>query len=252
MGRRKRSARRLVGAREAIAIAPTLGGVVRHVRTRKGWTQRHLGGLVGVEQSWISEIESGKGGGVPLDLWVALGLAIGRPLAVGLTAALEPERRLADAGHLEMQEAVLAMTARHGWRGSFEVRTRASAHAGSVDVLVRDDAARRLLVLECWNTFGDLAAAARSTDRKVVEAAEAAIAIGGEQPYAVHACWLVRPTAANRELIRRYPGIFRARFTGSSLAWSRTLNEGIAPPAEPGIVWFDPARRHTVRVRLRV
>lgn len=234
-----------------MAIAATLGGQVRRGRICKRWTQRNLASLVGIEQSRQSEIERGLGAGAPLEVWIALGIALERPLALGFSAALRPEERLADAGHLDMQEAVLAMVARHGWAGRFELRTRMTDHSGSIDVMVRDDLRRRLLVFECWNTFGDLGAAARSTDRKVLEAGDVAVAIGGEHPYAVHACWLVRPSAANRELVRRYPGIFRARFPGSSLAWSRTLNDGDAPPAEPGMVWLDPAARRAVPARLR-
>ena len=73
----------------------------------------------------------------------------------------------------------------------------------SADLAIRDDAGRRLLVLECWNRFGDLGAAARSSSRKLVEVAGLAAAIGGERPYNVGLCWLIRLTAENRVLLRR-------------------------------------------------
>lgn len=250
MAERRRVDRRISGAREAIAVASTLGGVVKAERVRKRWTQARLAGLVGIEQSRQSEIERGLGAGAPLDLWIALGIALDRPLAIAFTQVRDPEARLADAGHLEIQEAVLWMTTRRGGHGSFELRTRASETSRSIDVLVRDDTVRRLLVLECWNRFGDLGAASRSTDRKVIEAADIAVAIGGDRPYTVHSCWIVRPTAANRELIRRYPQVFRARFRGSSVMWAKALNDGAQAPNEPSLVWLDVAARRAVQVRM--
>src|SRR3972149_417997 len=57
---------------------------------------------------------------------------------------------------------------------------------------------------------------------------------GAEGPYRVAACWVVRPTRRNRELMARYPEVFAARFPGSSLGWVRALAEGTAPPQQPG------------------
>jgi transcriptional regulator with XRE-family HTH domain len=252
MRRSKRSAQQMRSSVEATRIASTLGQVVRRIREDRRWTQQRLGDEVGLSPVRIGELERGDGATAPLATWVLIGLVLDRPLAVTFSAPLEGSSRLADAGHLDMQEALLAMTRRNGWFASFELPTRSSDPRHSVDVLVRDDIARRLLTLECWNRFGDLGAAARSTDRKVAEAAALAIAAGGAAaPYSLHACWVVRPSAANRELVRRYPGIFRARFAGSSQAWSRALNDGSAPPTAPGLVWLDPATRRAVPVRLR-
>lgn len=251
MAERRRTGRRVAGAREAIAITANLGGVVRLERVRRRWKQSKLANLVGLEQSRLSEIERGLGAGAPLEVWIALGIALGRPLAVGFSGPVDPATRLADAGHLELQEAILAVVRRHAWQGTFELPTRSSDPSRSVDVFVRDDASRRLLVLECWNRFGDLGAGARSSSRKAADASQVAVAAGGDSPFSVHLCWLVRPSAANRELIRRYPGILRSRFRGSSSRWVRALNEGTTPPNADGLVWFDPATRRAVAMRLR-
>ncbi|HEX7472795.1 MAG TPA: hypothetical protein VF323_06915, partial [Candidatus Limnocylindrales bacterium] len=101
---------------------------------------------------------------------------------------------------------------------------------------------RRLLILvECWNTIGDLGAAARATSRKVAEAEELAVAAGGERPFIVRAVWVVRATAGNRALVARYPEVFAARFPGPSARWANALTAGTEPPAEPGLVWCDVA-----------
>jgi len=100
-----------------------------------------------------------------------------------------------------------------------------------------------LIQVECWNTFGDLGAAIRATNRKAAEAAAHAIAAtpGDTEPYRVATVWVVRATATNRRLLATYPYMIDAAFPGSSRSWCRALTDGTAPPAEPGIVWFDPS-----------
>ena len=93
--------------------------------------------------------------------------------------------------------------------------------------------------MECWNTIGDVGAAARSSTRKVAEAAEVAIALGSGRPLTVAGCWVVRASARNRALVARYPEVFAVRFPGSSVGWVHALTRGAAPPLEPGLVWSD-------------
>lgn len=250
----KHPAARIQGLRESRAIVATLGGVVRMERRRRHLSQAELGQRVGVCASHISRIERGLGVRIPFEVWVALGLVLGRPLAVAFSRALEIGEP-ADAGHLQLQELAISLARRHGWHTSFELPTRPADPSCSVDVVARDDSGRRMHLWECWNRFGDLGAAARSTTRKVVEAEALAATAGlpgdGGAPFMVCSCWLVRPTAANRALLRRYPGILRSRFPGSSLLWARAIESGCAPPAEPGIVWCDPAAGRIVPVRWR-
>lgn len=254
MGSKRRTGSLLDGHREALALAATLGGEIRAERRRRRWRQQDLATRVGISRSHLAGIERGRGVRTPLDVWIAFGLALGRPLAVSLSRSLAA-REPADAGHLELQELAISLARRHGWRTSFELPTRSSHPNLSVDVAVRDDATRRLYLWECWNTLRDLGGAARSTDRKIAEAAALAATLGTPDdprgPYSVHACWLVRPSASNRALLRRYPGILSSRLPGSSLAWARTIETGSPPPAEPGIVWCDPATGRIVPVRWR-
>jgi hypothetical protein len=71
----------------------------------------------------------------------------------------------------------------------------------------------------------------RSSDRKLADLAGSASRLAS--------CWLLVDTAANREIVRRYPSILRARFSGSSSAWVRALVDGERPPSEPGLAWID-------------
>ena len=185
----------------------------------------------------VSRIERGQGGRMTVEVWQRIGIALDRPLRLELGAAVTDD--VADAGHLVVQELILRYARGAGHRRAFELPTRPSDPARSVDVGLRDDRGRVLLVVEAWNTFGDLGAAARSFDRKLAEARRLAIAIGGERPYRVAGCWVIRDTARNRALLRRYPEIFAVRFPGSSAAWLGALTRGAPAPEPPGLVWCD-------------
>jgi hypothetical protein len=237
------------GEREARALAATLGAAVRAGRRRARLRQVDLGTQVGVGQSRISAVERGLGARLPLETWVAIGLALGQPIAVTLTRRYDPPGVLADAIHLDMQERVIGLLSRHGYRATFELPTRPVDPSRSADVGAVHPSARRVLVLECWNRFGDLGAAARSSARKVVEAGDHAAAVFGVRPATVHLCWLIRPTAANRAIVRRYPGALRSRFPGSSAAWARAINDGAEPPTEAGLVWLDLSLGRAVPIR---
>lgn len=216
-----------------------LGGEIRVSRRRRRWTQRQLGDRVGLDQTSISALECGQGGSFSLDTWQRVALALERPLRVELGADARSEP--ADAGHLAIQELVLRLGRAAGYTGVFELPTRPADPARSVDVGLRDDRRRRLTLVEAWNTIGDVGAAARGFSRKLAETGQLAPALGGERPYRVSGCWIVRATARNRALVARYPEVFASRFPGSSTAWVRALATGGEPPEQPGLAWCDVA-----------
>jgi transcriptional regulator with XRE-family HTH domain len=205
-------------------------------------TQKQVAIRIGVHQSAISRIELGRGTHVPLTVWVALGMVLRQPLAISLSRPLGDAREPSDAGHLAMQERLLELARATGRTATFELPTRAADPRYSIDVCVRDARHRVLIVHEAWNTFGDLGAAVRSTNRKTAEAADLAVISDDGPPYRVATVWVVRSTAANRALVARYPHIFRTAFPGSSRSWSRALTEGDPPPNTAGLVWLDPAK----------
>lgn len=228
----------IAGHREATAIAATLGGQVRGARRARGMTLTGLAARTGIGRTRLSEIERGHGARAPLEAWVVIGIALDRPLAASLSRPLgaAPDG-VRDAGHLEMQERILALAAATGRHGTFELPTRPLDPSRSTDVGIRDARQRARILVECWNTFGDLGAAVRATARKAAEA-------GATWPAdRIATVWVVRASAANRALLARFPRIVGAAFPGSSRAWLRALTAGTPPPPEPGLVWYDPARR---------
>jgi hypothetical protein len=189
---------------------------------------------VGISAPRLSEIERGLGMRAPLETWIALGIALDRPLAVTFTRSLgQATAAVADGGHLEIQECVLRLARATGRTGTFELPTRPTDPRRSTDVGIRDPAARTRILAECWNTFGDLGAAVRATRRKESEAAAA------WPEDRIASVWIVRATAANRALVARYPAVIDAAFPGSSRHWVQALTAGQRPPRQPGVVWYD-------------
>ena len=244
MRRTLRVASRSAGITEARRIAVTLGGQVRVRRRRLLLSQAELGRRVGLSQPRISAIERGLGLGLPLELWVGLGIALDQPIAVSFSRPTRAED-LTDAGHLDVQEYMLEIGRRNRRRGSFEQATRPFDPSRSVDVQQIDTIHDCLIALEAWNRMSDFGAAARSSDRKVAELERQG------RSARVALCWVVRDSHANRALVRRYPEVIAARFTGSSTAWVEALERGARPPDEPGIVWYDASRRRLRPMRLR-
>jgi transcriptional regulator with XRE-family HTH domain len=226
-------------ARRNAALMARLGQELRASRKRRRLTQAQLGLVIGVVQSTISRMERGRGGSLSMDLWQRAFAAVERELVlvVGRDRLEEP----ADAGHLGGQELLLRLGRQAGYQRSFELGLKPSEPWRSVDVGLRDDRARRLILVEYWNSFGDIGAASRSTNRKVAEAEALAVSIGDGRAYTVHVCWVVRASKRNRDLVNRYPELFAARFPGSSERWVRALETGAAPPEAPGLVWSDVA-----------
>jgi transcriptional regulator with XRE-family HTH domain len=234
MAKRKRSGLAVEAERRNREQLAKLGREVRTGRSRRRLTQAQLAARVGLARSTIGDLERGQGGGHTLDTWQRIGVALDRPLRVEL-----PRDRLeetADAGHLGIQELVLREGRGGGWRGSVELATGPAEAWRSADVVLANPTLRILTVWECWNTIGDVGAAARGTNRKIAEAGELAIARFGPDGRA-GGCSVVRATARNRALVTRYPELFAARFPGSSRRWLESLRIGARPPHEPGLLW---------------
>ncbi|HEX9043461.1 MAG TPA: helix-turn-helix transcriptional regulator [Candidatus Limnocylindrales bacterium] len=225
--------------RRAREDALRLARDVRAMRERRGWSQEELGDRAGVGRMVIARLERLEAR-VDFDLLERIGLAFGRPPTV--TFGRDPLEEVADAGHLAVQELVLSVGRAAGYRAGFELPTRPSEPWRSADIALRNDRARLLVIAECWNTFGDIGAAARSSERKRAEADALATAWWGEEPHGVALVWVVRDTTRNRGLLARYPEVFASRFPGSSRAWFVALTDaGAVPPNEPGLVWVDRA-----------
>jgi transcriptional regulator with XRE-family HTH domain len=213
-----------------------IGAEIQTLRERRGWTRIELAARAGLGRMVESRIERGTGT-TDLDALQRIAIALDRPLILSF-GGRDPSEPTADAGHLAIQELALRVGRAAGYAGSFELPTRPAEPWRSVDVGLASEADRHMILTECWNTIGDVGAAARSSARKLVELDALATARWGSTAK-VGLVWVVRATARNRALIARYPEVFAVRFPGSSRRWVEPLVSGSAPPQEPGLVWCD-------------
>ena len=205
------------------------------MRERRGLTRTELARRAGIGRMVESRIERGETN-LDLDALQRIGVALDRPFLV--TFGRDLLEGPSDAGHLAMQEMVLRLGRAVGYAGTFELPTRPAEPWRSVDVALTDDRRRRLMLAECWNSIGDVGAAARSTDRKRAEIRDLTLGRWGVEGE-VGMVWIVRATARNRLLLQRYPEVFASRFPGSSRAWVDALTKGSPMPVDPGLVWCD-------------
>ena len=212
-----------------------LGGELREIRHRRSWTQQNLADRAGLGRMIINRLERGVGS-IDIDGLERIAIALGVPLNLGF--ARDPRTDVADAGHLAMQELVLRLGRRSGYEAAFELSTKPAEPWRSIDVVLTNEARHRMLCVECWNTIGDVGAAARSSTRKVAELEAMAVGRWGEDA-STGLVWVVRATARNRAVVERYPEVFASRFRGSSQRWTVALSQGGDPPTEPGMVWSD-------------
>lgn len=229
----KRSEAETEGRRLARIEVVKAGRELRAARQRRRLSQMVVARRAGISRSRLAEIEGGDGFHASLDHWFAIAKALG--LYLRFEFGRDPQAELRDAGHLDIQELVVRLAA-PGWKPEWESRSGRR----SIDVRLEDRLRRRILIVECINTLGDLGEAMRSSDFKVREAEHRAVAMAsGGAAFEVGLVWVVRETRANRELVGRYGRLLDSRFTGSAVEWIRALLVGDPMPGPPGFVWSD-------------
>lgn len=245
----------VAGRREAQAISAVLGREVREARRRRRLTQAAVAARVGCSRARLAELERGEGANAPLGLWVRIGVALDRPLAVAFSRdtsndGLPSEPR--DAGHLAGQELVLRLGRLHGRRANVELPMSSGRSPYVADVVQRDDLRRVLMLTEIVNRAGDLGAISRSSDAKTNGLEGMAILAGGDDgPYRVTVGWLLIDSAANRKVVATYQEFLRARCPGSSAQLAQAMMAGAEPPQQPAIAWIDPRAGRVSPLRWR-
>jgi transcriptional regulator with XRE-family HTH domain len=235
--RRRRSAVAVEAERRLHERRARIGADIKAMRMRRKWTQAELGRQAALGRLVIGRLERGEGR-LDVETLERIAVALGVPLAIGFDRDLRED--VADAGHLAIQEVVLRLARPAGYSREFELPTRPNEPWRSADVAFGSEEQRRAIEAECWNTFGDVGAAVRSSRRKLIEIEQLAVARWGADASA-GLVWVVRDTARNRALVSRYPEVFASTFIGSSDAWVKALTTGSAPPDGPGLVWCDVA-----------
>ena len=129
------------------------------------------------------------------------------------------------------------------WSAAFEAAVGdALTGARSVDALLTRHG--EVAVMEIFDWFEDVGAAARGSDRKLARIEANTIARArpsdGIPAFRVSGCWVVRATRRNRALVREHGDVFRSRFPGSPVQWLRALQTEQTPmPGEPALLWVS-------------
>ncbi|MEO6349833.1 MAG: helix-turn-helix transcriptional regulator [Candidatus Limnocylindrales bacterium] len=250
MGRKNRAARRTpiqaAADRQSDELAARLGLMLRDARQQRRITQREASERAGLSPSTWSWLEIGRDGRVTLATVNRAAIAVGSSLNVYLkqtSAAGQPR----DAVHLRNQELVIRTAAPGLWQAlpeeliDREARTSRAADVllhRAASVLVGQPACYALV--EVWDWFDDVGAAAREWGRRLDAVNRYSIArMATDSPLPLTSgCWVVRATQRNRRLVNEHSGFFRSRFPGSAQAWLTALTNPAAPmPSQPALLW---------------
>lgn len=178
MARPRRPSRTAAASTLDRELLGNVGRGVREARLRRGQTQCEIAALAGVSASTVQRVEAGRAEHISLDSLQRTAHAVGRPLRLELSP--DPRREPADAGHLAIQELVVRLGRVAGYVAIPEMPAIRYGSWRSTDVALRSDTARRLVVVECWSSVGDVGAAYRGTDRKRIDGAPTPPVDGGK------------------------------------------------------------------------
>lgn len=123
-----------------------VGRDLRKRRRRRRMSQVALAVAAGMSREMVKRMESGRGGAIPGFRWHAVALA--PDTTHDAEFARDHQEEPADAGHLSIQELLLRLGAALGFDKSVELPTRSSDPSRSIDVSLRNDRRRVLMVLE--------------------------------------------------------------------------------------------------------
>ena len=190
-----------------------LGGAIRLVRQRRGWTQGELGARCGVSDSTISRLERGH----PDDLSVATVRRIAAAIdlrvdLIGRWRAGDLDRLL-NRRHSALHEGFARWFGERfqAWVLAPEVSYSIFGERGIVDVLAWHPGRRALLVVELKTDIVDVNELVGKVDVKRRLAAQI-VAGRGWQPVTVSAWVVVAPGRTNRRRIAVHRAMLRAAF----------------------------------------
>jgi transcriptional regulator with XRE-family HTH domain len=231
--RRRATSERLEGRRRAGIVGRRIGIGLRESRLALRLSQAEAADRAGISQASWSRAERGVAGAASLETLASCAAAVETQLAAFIEA--RPGTDLPrDMEHLRRQELVIKLAQPGGWAAQPELAIDPRAERSrSIDVhLARFGGAERAIV-EIVDLMTDGGAEFRNLTDKVA----AVRRVAGDRAR-VRGLLVLRATARNRATVAEFPGLFAARFTGSSNQWLRALSDPtVAMPDGDGLVW---------------
>jgi transcriptional regulator with XRE-family HTH domain len=210
-----------------------IGHGLRDARVALRLTQEAASGRAGIAQASWSRIERGESTSTSLETLASCAAAVDVQLAAFIEA--RPGSDLPrDLEHLRRQELVIELARRGGWTARPELAIdRDARRSRSIDVHLGRHRDAQQVVVELEDLVTDGGAVFRNLSDKV-----AVIRRDAGSDTEVRGVLVLRATARNRSTLARFPGLFRARFPGSSAEWMRALTDPAAPlPIGDGLLW---------------
>jgi transcriptional regulator with XRE-family HTH domain len=231
-------ARLISSARMSLARASREG------RLALGLSQRTVAGKVGVAQSYIAAIETGRAN-PSLDVIVRLVTALGYELDLGLRPpVIVGDRRQRDLVHARCSGHVDRRLRVAGWETAREVPIIDGRWRGWIDLLAFDRRTSTLLVIEIKTVIDDIGA----LERQVGWYERVARRVAREQgwvPRRVIVWLLVLATDANESSLVRNRDVIDSAFPVRGSAMEGLLEKPTSQwPGGRGIACIDPGRHH--------
>ncbi len=211
-----------------------LGADVHRLRSEAGVTLAELSRAVGVDASHLGRIE--RGAAVPsVDLMLRIGVALGADLSVRFYPGSGP--RLRDRFQAPMVESLIrALDPR--WIARPEVPILSPAR-GVIDVVLEDRRGPVTVATESCSDITRLEQLVRWSNEKADGLARQRLeAAPGERDRTVDRLLVVRSTARNREIARRYRATLASAYPARTHEVVRALTTPNAAWPGSGIVWM--------------
>jgi transcriptional regulator with XRE-family HTH domain len=189
-----------------------VGTLFRAIRIRRGMRQEDVAEAAGVSRWWVSRVEQGHLGGLPLDRLRALADVLEIRLELVASWRGADGARIVNERHSRMHELVAArLAAMPGWEYATEVTFSEWGERGVIDILAWHAASRTLLVIELKTEIPDPAGLVAQVDRYRRLAGEVGRARGWN-PLVVATWVLVAESDLNRGQLARHQVMLRNAF----------------------------------------
>jgi transcriptional regulator with XRE-family HTH domain len=220
-------------ARQMPGFEVRLGADVHRLRIDAGVTLAELGRAVGIDASHLGRIERGTAS-PSVDLLLRIGVALGADLSIRFFPGSGP--RLRDRFQAPMVEALIRSLDPR-WVPRPEVPILRPAR-GVIDIVLDDRRAPVTVATESCSDITRLEQLVRWSNEKAEGLArQLREAAPGDNERTVDRLLLVRSTARNREIARRYAATLAAAYPARTHDVVRALTTAEAAWPGSGIVW---------------
>ena len=217
------------------------GTALRAIRVRSGSTQAALASRVGIAQSTVSAIESGRFEAVSLRTVRAVANALGAGVDLEVRWRAGDVERLLDRRHAALVGIAMATLGRAGWKVASEVTYARYGERGSFDVLGLHERTGTALAVEVKTRFLSLESTLRKLDEKARLTPVVVQDRFGVRPYHVGRMLVLPEGSVSRRALAQHDEVLRSSFPTRGHA-ARAWLVDPASPAALLVLLREPSR----------